>query len=477
MEKNTHYTIPKIAFLTIGLTNMAASKSTPPLGAMYLAAFLRKNLGADCRIIEAHLNRLTESQVGDVIADYMPHMIGITVCTAVAVEMHKFAAYLKNRFPDIPIVVGGPHASADMEDVLSDSNIDWLVYYEGEYTLLELVEAIWNGKSTENILGTAYCRNGKNIVNPPRPYIEDLDSLPFPAWDLIDYKAYFKKQRFSIIYKKHEYMPIFTSRACPFHCIYCHNIFGKKFRARSPDNVMAEIHELYHNYGIREFEIHDDCFNLNKARCKEILNRFAESDMQDAYLQFPNGLRSDLLDEEIILLMKKARVFRLGLAVETASPRLQKMIRKNLNLEKVKWVAKELYRKGIILHGYFMLGFPTETRNELYETVRFALDMEIHTASFFVVNPFKGTELLKVSQEMGIDIDTAPENYNYFKTRFNLSQVSDDELTSLVRKANFRFYISLKRIHKLIRVLYFNPKSLFLLFKIFLERTFSNKIG
>jgi len=477
MAKRISKSPPKIALIKTGLIDRSDSKATPPLGCMYIASVLQKELGAECYILDTRLGNLTDDQVGDYIARDPPHLIGLSVMTFEAGQMHSLAAHLKERFADIPVVVGGPHASADMEDILADPNVDWLVYHEGEYTFLELVEALWKGKSANKILGTAYRRNGKTTVNPPRPYIEDLDSLPFPSWDLIDYRAYFKTPRLLLIYKNAQYMPIFTSRACPFSCIYCHNIFGKGFRYRSPQNVLAEMRELYHNYGIREFEFFDDCFNVNQARSKEILRLFAESEMRDAWLYFPNGLRTDIVDDQTIRLWKEARVFRVAIAVETASPRLQKLIKKNIRLEKIKPVASKASRQGVILHGLFMLGFPTETREELHQTIRFALDMDIDTASFFIVNPFKGTELAEMAREMGTPIDPDPARYDYFRAKFNLSRVSDEELTYLLRQANLRFYLSFKRIIRFLRILWYNPRALLNLPMIFFDRILTIKVG
>jgi len=477
MAKEAPQNPPKVALIKVGCLDKADSKATVPLGCLYLSAVLRDKLNASCRILDTRLGNLSDQRVTEWIAEDRPDVVGISVITSEAEHMHRLAGHLKKEFPNIPIVIGGPHASADTEEILADGNIDYAVLHEGENTFLELVEALWQGKYTGNILGIAYRRNGKLMINPPRPYIEDLDALPFPAWDLIDFRAYYDVQRLLILYRNREYMPIFTSRACPYRCTYCHNIFGKGFRSRSADNVLAEMRELYHNYGIREFEIYDDCFNQNGPRSKEILRRFAKSEMQDAWLYFPNGLRTDIVDDETIQLWRQARVFRIGIAVESASQRIQKLIKKNNKLDKIKDVVRKASKEGIILHGFFMLGFPTEKREELHKTIRFALDSELDTASFFIVNPFKGTELAEMAKAMDVDFREDADRYDFFRARFNLSQVSDEELTYLLQQANLRFYLSFKRIIKILRLLWRNPRSLAMLPQIFLDRILKIKVG
>lgn len=477
MDTPANIPLPKVALIKIGIMNRAESRAVPPLGCMYLAAVLREKLAAGCRILDARLDLLSDQQIGDWVAEDVPLLIGLSVMTTDSMHMHRLAAHLKGRFPQVPVVVGGPHASSDMDDILSDPNIDRLVYGEGEATLLELVEALWRRSDTDGILGTAYRRNGENRVNPPRPFVEDLDAMPFPAWDLIDYRAYFRRKRIAIFYKNSAHMPVFTSRACPYRCVYCHSVFGKRFRSRSPDDVMTELRTLYRDFGIREFEFYDDCFNADRSRCKEILRRFAESEMQDATLQFPNGLRADIIDDETIALLKQARVFAISIAVESASPRIQKIIKKNVNLDKLKAVTEKISRQGIIQHGFFMFGFPGETKEEMEETLRFALDLDIATASFFIVNPFKETELARMAEEAGTRLETEPENYDYFRTSINLSQLSDAELSGILRKAYFRFYLSWKRLVRLLRAVTRCPSILFMIPKMLLDRILFIKIG
>ena len=177
------------------------------------------------------------------------------------------------------------------------------------------------------------------------------------------------------------YMSIVTSRGCPYQCAYCHQTMGKVFRKRSAESVLAEMEELRFKHGFKEFEIVDDCFNLDRERMYAILTGIRDR-IGDAKLHFPNGLRTDMLEPEDMALFKQAGTVSAAFAIETSSPRLQKMIHKNLNIEKASAAINASVKAGIYSTGYFMIGFPTETYEEASATVEFAVRSSLHRALF-----------------------------------------------------------------------------------------------
>jgi radical SAM superfamily enzyme YgiQ (UPF0313 family) len=340
------------------------------------------------------------------------------------------------------ILVGGPHATSCPEEVLSDRNVDFAVIGEGEKTLPDLVRAICADEPGElkNIPGIAFRENG-NIVNTGPPhYIEDVDSLPFPAWDLVDIAAYSGSPRCSNL-KSARYMPVFTSRACPFGCIYCHNVLGKGFRARSAENVLKEIKTLVNNYGIKELLINDDVFNLDTDRAEEICDGIINQGIK-VRISFGNGLRGDFLPERLLLKMKKAGVYYFPVGIETGSARLQKMIKKNLNLEKVREAVSIAHGLGFTTCGFFMLGFPTETREEMEQTIDFACKSRFNLAMFSTVTPFIGTRLRDLCAEKIAGFKADPMNFSYDRSLFNLSTLGDGEFSKMKRRAYFKFFLS-----------------------------------
>ena len=286
---------------------------------------------------------------------------------------------------------------------------------------------------------------------PPRPPIADLDPLPHPAWDLVDVPAYWREQNMNGMFRHPRHMSIFTSRGCPYRCTYCHNVFGKRFQERSPENVLEEIELLYDRYGIRELHILDDIFNANRERAKEIMRRIARSGMELS-IAFPNGLRGDRMDSELIALMRAAGVYKISYAIESASPRIQKLTRKNVDLERIRRVIDETAQAGILTQGFFMLGFPGETRAELEATIEYASATSLHFANFFVLNPFEGTPLVETlgPEALGYDFDD-PELNNYHEARQSLAAVSVAELNGFWRRAHREFYLDPRRLYRILR--------------------------
>jgi len=420
---------------------------TPPLGLLYLAALLRRERGHEIRILDLRVSKDPARSLAKEVGDFLPHLVGLSAITMEAPSLHKIASTVKNLSRNIPVIAGGPHPTSFPEDVLSDQNIDAVVFGEGEQTVLELSDVLLDGGDVKRVNGIGLRKDGAYVRTPARPPIQDLDALPFPAWDLLDIAPYSHVRGMASLGFR-RYMALFTSRSCPFHCIYCHNIFGKGFRARSPQNVLEEVKFLMKTYGIREFEILDDIFNFNTKRASEIFSMLPEL---GASFSFPNGLRTDLLDEDQLQLMKNGGVNYISIAVETASPRLQKLIKKNLKLDKV-WNAIEICnRLRIFTRGFFMLGFPTETLEEIKQTISYACSSSLHTAMFFIATPFQGTEMEAMHGKKNSKIQASFRDYDYFAAPFNLSDIDNKELFRLQRNASIRFTLSPKRIAWVLR--------------------------
>lgn len=427
-----------------------------PLGLMYIASTLKSRGFNQIEILDTRIINKPYKMVSKKIEEFKPDIVGISALTIEAESLNIIADIAKRINPKITVVAGGPHPTAYPEETLLNGNIDIVVYGEGEETFSELCTkyAGANHKEYLNINGIAYREHGKVRINPQRAFISDLNQLPFPAWELIDIESYEKFTSMASLGHR-PYMSIITSRACPFRCIYCHNIFGKTFRARSPENILEELLILRSKYGIKEFEILDDIFNLDKKRAERfwdtVINNFP-----DARFVFPNGIRTDLLDESAIKKMKRAGVIYTAVAVESANERIQKLIKKHLNLNKVRDAIECLYEYKIFTNGFFMLGFPTETREEIINTIKFACSSELTTAQFFIVTPFQGTELAELYKESIKNFNIDFSKYEYYLGEFNLSNVSDSELFRLQRWANIKFYYN---PHRLLKIWKFHPRK------------------
>jgi radical SAM superfamily enzyme YgiQ (UPF0313 family) len=434
----------RILFIKSGNLNTRSRGITPPLGLMYVASYVRATRRDDVRIFDIRFYQEPLKEIYRILQEFEPDIVGISALTLEAPAMYQIAHFVKTAV-DVPVVVGGPHATSVPEEVLKNQDIDIVVTGEGELTFKDLLDKLSKDQGIEHIHGIGYRKGNEIVLNHQRDYIEHLDMMPFPAWDLVELKKYADNASMSTIGFR-PYMVVLTSRGCPFHCTYCHNIMGKKFRARSVDNVLEEMRVLIEEYHINDFEIIDDISNFDKERFKKIMRGIIENGWK-VTLSFPNGVRTDLLDEEAVRLMRQAGTAEISIAVETVSLRLQRMVKKNLNLEKVRYIIDICIEEGMFVRGFFMLGFPTETEEELKATIDFACKSKIHVALFFLVNPFGGTELSKQVEGMGkMPSNVKPEDFDYHAMPFNASDIPDNRLHRLYMMAWIRFYFNPLRI-------------------------------
>ena len=428
--------------------------ATPvPIGMGYIAGALRKSRNDEVKIVDGRNDRLSTRQMREKIREFKPDAIGISALNFEMPETHLLAEAAKAEMPKVPVIIGGPYASANRKSVLEDKNIDYAVLGEGEATIVELMDAIESNADPALVTGIIYRDKDEIIENAPRELIDDIDSLEV-AWDLLDPPQYFKRfgrNSENIVKHDHRTMNIFTSRGCPYGCIFCHNVFGKKFRPRSPDCVIEEIKMLKERFDVRELEIVDDSFNQSVRRAKSICEGLIENNLK-LHIALPNGIRGDRTDSDLLDLFQAAGFYRIAFAVESASPRLQKIINKKIDLEKVKWSIEEVARRGMVASGYFIQGFPTETYDEMIMTGDWAAASDLHVASFFYLNPFPGTKVAEMVGEKFTNISFK----DYSTLSVNISDATDNELHEANKYAYRKFYLSPRRFMNIVKVV---PKN------------------
>lgn len=428
------------------ITALEQQAFVPPMGLMYLAAALRER-GHEPRIYEAGVDWRDAGRFAAAVAEFRPDVVGISALTLEAGVMARMAAAAKRARPGVPVVVGGPHPTSYPDRCLADPAVDHAVVGEGEATLVELVEALVGGGDPAAVAGVvSRGPGGAPVRGPAREPLADLDALPPPAWDLVDFGFYARHVSMATLGRR-PYLAVLTSRGCPYRCIYCHAVHGKRFRARSPAAVLAEVDALVARFGAHDLEIIDDAFNVDAARAAEILDGLAARRPAVRVL-FPNGLRTDLLDDAQIGRLRRAGTCFLSVAVETAVPRLQRLVRKDLQLDVVRRNIELAAGRGIYLNGFFMLGFPTETLEEARATVDFAVASRLHQAMFFNVVPFAGTELAALAGAPDPVRAGARglEALDFHRARVNVSAMADEELFGLQRSAYLRFYGDPRRL-------------------------------
>lgn len=466
-----------ISLIKVREPSVSIPEVTPPLGIMYLTGYIRKHRpGKDnVRIFDLSV------QDRDVVMEGLKgsDIIGLSSTNRDGLYLSRVIKEIRNIHPECKLVLGGPIVSSLMNELFDRFNIDVAVAYEGEATFLELIEKFDGGSTPfEEIKGIVY-KNGSSRFTGRREVIEDLDKeIPYPAWDLIIdtplEKEYAKRKSFAFFRKGRKYMGLFSSRGCPYQCIYCHDMFAKRFRAHSAERVVGELEYLHRNYGLQDFEFYDDTFNFDRERTRKICNLISEKGLA-INLYFPNGLRSDRLEKDIVEKMAKAGTKVMCFAIETVSDRLQTLLKRNLKFQNINNMIEVAVKNGIHAEGFFMLGHPTETREEMLATIDFAVKSSLHSAAVSIAIPQKGTALY--SEYVG---DSSPQKLGegYYEYDSSISEVSPDEVRRLLSYTFRKFYLSPRRIYRLITSLplsfIFSRRFLHQLFK-WTDVVFHNK--
>ena len=432
----------------------------PPLGLLYLAAYLRSNMECSVRVLDLRLNRKPIEEKLSEIEDWAPDIVAITGMSIEWSSIRHIIHAVRERLGKrCKIVAGGPHATAFAGVVLEQTSTDFVIKGEGEVTFLHLAIAIAAGGDTASIAGLAYKASGGEIIETDqRGFIEDLDSVPFPAYDLLDIEEYFIDPHFHNNLNKHNrILPILTARGCPFKCSFCYHLLGFKFRSRSSGNILSEIEQLVERYNVKEFHVEDDIFNFDMDRARDVMRRVEHLGKRLSFA-FPNGLKIELIDAEMVAQFKRAGVYRINLGIESAVQRVQNIVAKPVNLGKVDQVIAWLNDSNISSHGFFMIGFPEETESEIMQTIDYAASSKLATANFSLVKVFPMTPL---GDKYLSDVTFSDDHsFSYDSVATNMSSVSDEKLKSLEKLAYIKFYFRPSRVWRIFRTSP-NKKNLF----------------
>ncbi len=444
--------------------------ASPQLGLLYLTSSLRERFGSDVevRILDMKVNRMEPKALLPVLEEFRPDLVGVSAMNCEGSATRQLAQIVKAWDEKIVTVLGGPMAHKRGEELLGSTEFDWTFDGPAERTFAEALERKFGGGSGDlgtDIPGLSYKRDGELHLATGQDIVTDLESLPDPAWDLVDFDQYARSTNMMGMMKGRRYANLFTSRGCPYLCNYCHDLFTKKFVHRSPDHVLAEIELLYEKYGVDEFHIVDDIFNLHKPRLRAIMGEVARRWPGKLHFAFPNGVRGDILGEAEMDALAEAGTYGMCIAIETVTERLQALIEKNLKHERALESIRLADERGILTAGFFMLGFPTETEEELNATVDFALGSRLTMAYFFHVVPQPATPLFDLAQreapealaESIRDEELSGGGYRGgYKTFYE--RAYGFPLTKFIDRAARRFYLRPRQAAKIVRR--FPPKSL-----------------
>lgn len=421
--------------------------ATPNLGLGYLATALRRS-GFEVDIWDGMKKDMTRKKLEERLQNLDYEAIGCQVYTCSVEEAQETLKRVKSLNPKIVRIVGGAHVSGDLDNAMDQLDAEYGFRGEAEIGLPKLLRKITGQEDCkyEDIHHLVWRENGSIFKNELEP-IKDVTALGLPSWDLINPNEY-PNAPIGAFVKSFPLATISCSRGCPHQCTYCANklIMGRGLRARSKESIVEEIDLLYNKYGVKEYQIIDDTFtskrSLAEAVCQEIINRGWKLN-----ITFPNGVRVESLDEELLKLLERAGCYSIGMAIESGSQRIVDHMKRRQDLEKVKEKVRLVARvTKIRMTGFFILGYPAEEREDILKTIKLAKELPLKRAQFTIWIPVPGSEMTETLKREGKlqiknlssvvlnQINYVPEN------------LTEEELQKLLRRAFFEFYFRPKII-------------------------------
>lgn len=427
----------------------------PPIGLGYLATAARKAGFSDVLILDCVREKFDFKAFAREIRRVSPDVIGFQVFSHDLYSLHESLKIVKIIKPDAVTIAGGPHPSGLPKEILKNFlNLDFAFKGEAEIGFPLLLEKLSKNKKFvsspssslfKKIPGLIWRRGQTEVEVNPQIFPNNLDELGLPAWDLLKPQEY-PDAPHGIFFKNLPIAPIMATRGCPFECTYCagKTVTGRKIRTRSVDNVISEIELLYRKYGIREIHILDDNFTINKDYTKEFCKKLLLKDFKISWC-CTNGVRLDTLDLETLTLMKKSGCYYISAGIESGSDRILNLMKKGLSVKIIKKQIQLIKKSGLDINGFFILGYPGETEEDIEKTIYFAKTLGLKRAAFPNFLPLPGTVIYKDLIGSG---ELKEEEVDWGKifhadVPYSPSSISKKRLKYLQRRAYIEFYLRL----------------------------------
>ncbi|MCM8761239.1 MAG: B12-binding domain-containing radical SAM protein [Candidatus Omnitrophica bacterium] len=416
----------------------------PPLGVLYIGTVLEKD-GHRVRFADIDTEGLDEQKFKTLFTEFDPDTVGISSVTPTFKDALRWAKISKSLKKEVPVILGGIHATIAPQEAICEENIDIVVVGEGEETIRQLCEELSKEKpSLHSVKGIYFKKDGKSVATERRPFIDDLDSIPFPDRSLLKRPdAYMPPDA-----ERLPAMTIITSRGCPGSCTFCctKHIFSKTFRMRSVANIIAEIEGLVNGHGIREIHIADDIFTLNKKRALEFCDEVKKRDL-GVHFQFMNGLRADCVDREILVALKNIGIKTVGYGVESGNDAILKRIKKNIPLDVTRKAFKLSKELGFETWAFLIFGLPGETEETIKDTITFTKELDPDFAKFLILKPYPGSDVYAELLRDNLIFNTDYDNYGvYTEPVHRLPALEPDRMIYWQKRAFREFYLRPSKI-------------------------------
>ena len=414
----------------------------PPLGIAYMAGVLQEN-NIDVEILDASAEDMDFKDVEKELLKRKPDLVALTALTPTIGRALETAQVVKETLPDSIVVMGGYHPTFNFIETLEDENVDIVIRGEGEYIMLNLVQALENQSSLHDVKGIVFeDKNSKEIVvNPEAPLIQDLDELPFPALNLLPMKKY------RLLDMDTHMTTMITTRGCPMQCSFCSSaaMHGKKIRERSVENIVDEIEYIKTNYDIDTIAFMDDTFTLKKRKvmaiCDEILKRNIE-------IMWGCTSRVDTLDEKLLKKMKESGCITIFIGVESADQQQLDNMCKNTTIAKIENAFKIAHKLKIRTIASVALGMPGDTKEIMNKTVKFVHKLKPNYAIYSLATPYPGTRFYKEAFEKNLIKIKDWSKYTLITPILETIDCSLNDMRKIQAKAFMKFYL---RPHYIIR--------------------------
>jgi radical SAM superfamily enzyme YgiQ (UPF0313 family) len=363
----------------------------PPISLLSVAAILESE-GVAVDLIDMDAEGLDYFKTLERIRAFSPDLLGFTVTT---LSFHAVLEWIDRFKKDsgLPVMVGGEHVRLYPRETMTHQSIDYCIVGEAEVPLPEFVRAFREGRSFEGIKSLCFRSAGNVYIDRTLSIVEDLDAIPFPARHLI------KNERYAnILTRKKNFTAMVSTRGCPFSCAFCnHN--HQKYRARSPRSFVDEIELNLREFGIREFDIYDSTFTVNRKRVLEICDEIRRRKLE---VGFTVRSRVDVITKDMIDSLKSAGCHTIMYGIESSSQDILRLMNKGISLDQVMETVMYTHRSGIEILGFFLFGFPGETRQTIEDTIRFSLDLPLNYALYSILLPLPETEIYEYYRERGL---------------------------------------------------------------------------
>ncbi len=403
----------------------------PSPSLLYLVPYLKED-GHEVHYLEGLFS--THETVLETVRRFRPHVVGMTVTSVDWRNTRHLARALRQAFPDLTLVAGGIHPSLWKEQCFEECpELDVVVYGDGELTTRELVRRLDDRASLRGLEGTIYREDGAVVVNPPRPPIEDLDSLPFPDRSVVDLSRYLPSPTF---YHRLPHESIIGSRGCPYRCTFCHT--DPFTRMRSAGNIVDEIEMLRRDFGVVDIAFWDDTFTLSERRAYEICDELLRRDLK---VEWCVNARADKVNLPLLRHMKRAGCWRVLYGIESGVQKNLDTLKKDLTLDQIAEAVRVTNEAGIEAYGTFMFGIPGETYEEGLQTIEFACSVGLDFAVFVSLTPFPGSAVYEDVKAGRIRAIKNDPPYDLKNVSFVPEGMTEEQITTLIKLGHKRFYL------------------------------------